>query len=65
MASIGETIREARKAAGLLQSELAEQSGTSTSTICRVENGFLPRADRLASIARVLALPVADLLESA
>lgn len=56
-------LRNTREAQGLTREELARQSGTSTSTIARIElNGHLPSVLTMRSIARVLGVTVDDLI---
>ena len=52
MISPGSTIREARKAAGLTQTELAERMGTTQSTVARLES---PRSNpRVGTLDRAI-----------
>lgn len=62
--SLGERVRERRKALKLSQTELAEAVGLSYRTILRLELGHVPsaRADRLRAIARKLGVTTAFLL---
>ena len=55
MKELGARLREARKAAGLYQEELARRVGVSVDTVRRWESGARePRASDLQSLARVL-----------
>lgn len=61
--TIGERIKKARKAAGITQKGLAEMINSATGTIQQYELGKRqPRLDQLQKIARVLEIPVVDLL---
>jgi transcriptional regulator with XRE-family HTH domain len=55
---IGTRLREARLAAGLTQSGLAEISGTTQAAVQKIENGksLRPRIDE--DLARALNLPI-------
>ena len=60
--SIGQLIKEARKAVGLTQRELAEKAGTATGTIQQYELGKRqPRLEQLQKIADVLGCSLAYL----
>lgn len=52
----GEEIREARKARGLTQAEVAELAGTNQQTVDRIENGKTQRSKFYAKIAEVVGL---------
>jgi len=61
--TIGERIKEARKAKGLKRKELAEKIGTTPQTICRYEaDGRRPKVDAMLKIAEALNIPVSELL---
>ena len=61
--TIGERIKQARKAKGIKRKELAEKIGTTPQTICRYEaDGRRPKVDAMLKIAEVLGVPVSDLL---
>lgn len=61
--TIGERIKQARKAKGLKRKELAEKIGTTPQTICRYEaDGRRPKVDAMLKIAEALNIPVSDLL---
>lgn len=61
--SLAKKIRERRKALELHQYELAAKLGVSQSTVADWENGVQsPRSGRLKKIAKVLHVPLADLL---
>ena len=57
-------IKKARLAAGLTQGELAKKLSISVVSVCKWENGHtFPRPKRLKQVAKVLHIPVKDLLE--
>lgn len=57
--SIGNSVRGARKAAGLTQSDLADLAGVSERTVRAIETGAgNPTLDALVSVANVLGLRV-------
>jgi transcriptional regulator with XRE-family HTH domain len=59
---VGMNIREARKAKGLTQFQLAERSGLSADFIGKVERGTTsPSIESLKAIATALKLPLGDL----
>lgn len=61
--TIGERIKQARKAKGLKRKELAEKIGTTPQTICRYEaDGRRPKADTMLKIAEALNIPMSELL---
>ncbi len=61
--TIGERIKEARKAKGMKQKELAEILGCTKQNISRFEKSKTsPRADTLIKIAETLGVPVSELL---
>lgn len=61
--TIGERIKQVRKAKGMKRRELAEKIGTTPQTICRYEaDGRIPKADTVIKIAEVLNIPTSDLL---
>lgn len=61
--TIGGCIRQARKRAGLTQSQLAEQSGVATISIHQYESGKRqPRLEQLRQIALALGVTVSDLV---
>ena len=63
MLTIGEKIKQIRKAKGLSQENLAHDIGLSTSTICRIEQGTLTiNGDILKSIKKALEIESAPLL---
>lgn len=54
---IGAALRDARRAAGLKQDELARRAGVSRMTVQRIEAGTIdPRASTLLVLARALGL---------
>jgi transcriptional regulator with XRE-family HTH domain len=62
--NIHENIKNARKAAGVTQKELAEKIGVYQKDISRWENGErTPGVDALASICRALGVSADKLLE--
>jgi transcriptional regulator with XRE-family HTH domain len=60
---LGKLIRQKRQAAGLSTHELGERIGTRNSTIIRLEQGAFaaPSPDKLARIAEVLGISLADM----
>jgi len=61
---IGSRAKAARLHAGLSQDKLAEKIGRTPESISNIERGQqLPALDTLLDLARVLGLPVAELLE--
>lgn len=61
--TIGEKIKNYRKAAGLTQKKLGELSDTSESTIKQYESGKRqPRIEQLQKIADTLNIPISSLL---
>lgn len=67
MASLGEKLRERRKAMGLTLDSLAERVGSSKSYIWELENRPSPNpsAEKLAAIAKELNAPVEYFLDTA
>jgi len=62
LAELGNTLRQAREAAGLTQGQLAEAIGVSRKTINTVENGvFTPSATLAIKLAQALNVPVEQL----
>lgn len=62
----GETLRQARQAAGLTQEEAARRSGIRLRQWCRYERGEnVPSPERQDAIARVLGRPKDDLFAEA
>ncbi len=58
-------LRAERLARGWTQKELAERSGTERANIARLETGrHSPRVDTLESLAKAMALSLADLFET-
>ena len=61
--TIGERIKQARKAKGIKRKELAAKIGTTPQTICRYEaDGRRPKVDAMLKIAEALNIPVSELL---
>ena len=59
-----EAIKQARKAANLTQSQLAEKLGVSQAAVAQWENGLThPSYSILRPLANVLNIPVDDLIE--
>ena len=59
MKSVGGKIKDARKAKGLTQDQLAQKSGVATMTIRRYETGNRqPRLEQLQKIADALEIPI-------
>ena len=62
---IGARIREARKAAGMTQEQLAEANDVSPQYIGQIERGEkLPRLELLLRITHVLGVSLAELMRS-
>ena len=62
--SVGENIRKAREAKGLLQRELAKNAGVPVRTIGRIERGEVDaRLSTLARIADAMGLELEKLLK--
>ncbi|WP_411084316.1 helix-turn-helix domain-containing protein [Streptomyces sp. cmx-18-6] len=64
MTDVGKKVKQARKLSGLTQTELAESSGVSLSTIRKLEQGERGRArmETLRSLALVLRVPTMSLV---
>ena len=64
---LGEMIHQRRTKLALSASELAARVGVNSSTIIRLEHGGIraPRADKLARLAEVLGLTLADVAAAA
>lgn len=61
--TIGERIKEARKAKGLKQKELAEAAGVAGITLRQYESGkYSPKYDKVVKIAEALNIPMSELL---
>src|SRR4051794_33936654 len=62
---VNSALRRLRLERGLSQEALARQAGVSVSTLSSFENGWRPacHSERAVDIARVLAVPVADLFD--
>jgi transcriptional regulator with XRE-family HTH domain len=65
--ALGALLRDQRKKLGLSTHQLGAQTGMRQSTITRVEQGMFasPRPDKLARMAEVLGLSLADLFARA
>ncbi len=62
--TIGERIKQARKAKGLKQKELAKAVGVAEVTIGQYErNIYIPKCDKLPRIAEALGITVSELLD--
>lgn len=59
---MGEKLREARKAAGLTQAQLAERVGCTQKDIARWESGREPKALTLKKLAQALGSNMDDLV---
>lgn len=59
---MGEKLREARKAAGLTQAEMAVKVGCTQKDIARWEAGREPKALTLKKLAQVLGCSMDDLV---
>jgi transcriptional regulator with XRE-family HTH domain len=57
--NLADELRDARRAAGLTQAELAERAGVSVTSISRIEQGYAPR--RRSLVERIVRDTVADL----
>jgi ribosome-binding protein aMBF1 (putative translation factor) len=64
MPHVGRNVRHAREAAGLSQSDLAEQLGLNQSSVARMERAATWDTDRLLQVAHALSVNVTDLLHS-
>ena len=62
-ARLGELIRRRRQELGMSTHELGERIGASNSTVVRLEQGAFaaPSPDKLARIAEVLGITLADI----
>ena len=61
--TIGERIKQARKAKGLKQKELAEAVGVAEVTIRQYEGGkYSPKCDKIVKIAEALNISILELL---
>ena len=57
-------LKKMRLKRRLSQEEIAKKMGVTPATVCRWENGeFLPRADKLIALAKVLKCSVSALLK--
>ena len=57
-------LKKMRLKRGLSQEDIAKKMGVTPATVCRWENGeFLPRADKLIALAKVLKCSVSALLK--
>ncbi len=57
-------LEKFRKAKGLLQEDVAKACGVDRSTIAKWEGGlFLPRADKLPMLAKILGCTIDELLK--
>lgn len=57
-------LEKFRKAKGLLQEDVAKACGVDRSTIAKWEGGlFLPRADKLPALAKILGCTIDELLD--
>jgi len=63
--SLGDQVRRAREAAGLIQVEAARRAGMSQSQWSQIETGDRRnlRLETLRQMARVLGVPLRDLLD--
>lgn len=58
-------LKKMRLKRRLSQEDIAKKMGVTPATVCRWENGeFLPRADKLIALAKVLKCSVSALLKS-
>ena len=66
LTTLGERIRDARRAAGLSQEKLAERVGVTRQAVTKWENGqSAPSTENLLRLAEVLHTPVETLLDAA
>lgn len=57
-------LKKMRLKRRLSQEDIAKKMGVTSATVCRWENGeFLPRADKLIALAKVLKCSVSALLK--
>lgn len=64
--TMGQRVRDRRKALGLTQEQLAYRAPVSLKTLQRLESGrFSPSMTTLRAVAGVLGCSVADLLDEA
>lgn len=62
--AFGDVIRDARRAAGITQEQVADRAETSRPTIARIEGGtHSTTLDRLWAIADAVGVPAAELVE--
>jgi len=59
---IGDRIRKYRRKKGLSQEQLGELVGISQSKISKIENGFWDSLSDLRLLARVLEVPIEELI---
>lgn len=61
---VSHNIAEARRSAGLSQTQLAHRLRTASQEICRLESGRVcPRLTTLLRLARALEVPLTDLTQ--
>ena len=66
LTTLGERIRDARRAAGLSQEKLAERVGVTRQAVTKWENGqSAPSTENLLRLAEVLGVPANTLLDAA
>lgn len=59
------TLKKIRLERGLSQEDVAKKMQVTPATVCRWENGeFLPRADKLLALAKILKCSIDTLLKS-
>ena len=65
MSTIGENIKRIRTRRGLTQDDLAKKAEIKYSTLAKIEGDFVqkPGVQMIAKIARVLEVPMEDLLK--
>jgi transcriptional regulator with XRE-family HTH domain len=65
MATIGENIKRIRAKQGITQDDLAKKTGIKYSTLAKIEGDFVkkPGVQMIAKIAKVLGVPMEDLLK--
>ena len=61
---IGKNLKDARFRAGLTQAELAEKSGTTQTTVARIERDAVqPEVTTIRKLASALGVSISDLLD--
>ncbi len=65
MVTVGENIKRIRAKQGITQDDLAKKTGIKYSTLAKIEGDFVkkPGVQMIAKIAKVLGVPMEDLLK--